>query len=161
MTYFSWHFSHKMVCSHFILNILLSVTEFNNLSSELKLSKKNSFILYYGFFKYGHVDTNIWNRLIAKALFLLYRLNVTYMQWWKSVCNLSQPTKNEKKNILCLFSCTIYDIITEIQPKKGEMLLLSRLLSVVVDIILFYVFFQTNNYTIMKKINPLETEKTK
>ncbi len=66
-----------------------------------------------------------------------------------------------KQNILCLFTCAIYHIITKIQPKKGEMLLLSRLLSVVVDVILFYVFFQTNNYTIMKKINPLKMEKTK
>jgi hypothetical protein len=39
------------------------------------------------------------------------------------------------------------------------MLLLSRLLSVVVDVILFYVFFQTNNYTVIRKKNPLETEK--
>jgi hypothetical protein len=75
-------------------------------------------------------------------------MRATYHNQWRT-----------KQNILCLFTCIISDIITKIQSKKGEMLLLSRLLSVVaVDIILFYVFFQTNNYTIMEKINPNQVD---
>jgi len=41
------------------------------------------------------------DRLMTKVLFLSHRLNATYMQWWqwwKSVCNLSQPMKNEIKH---------------------------------------------------------------
>jgi hypothetical protein len=110
--------TYKMVCSHFILNILVFVNELNHLSLKLKLSKKKVLFFIMVFFKYGHVDTNIWNRLIAKALFLLHSLNVTYMQWWKSVCSLSQPKKNETEH--CLFTSIIYHIITKIST-TGKM----------------------------------------
>jgi hypothetical protein len=68
--------------------------------------------------------------------------------------------RKTKQNILCLFTCIIYHIITKIQPEKGKILLLSRFLPFITDIILFYLFFETNNYTIMKKINSLKTKKT-
>jgi hypothetical protein len=129
-----------MVCSHFILNISLFMTKLNRLSLKLKLSEKNNFILYYGFFKYKLIYKTVWNRLMMKARFLLHRLNITYMQWWKSMCSLSQLMKNETKH--SAYSRAQYTISSlKFNQEKGEMLLLSRLLSVVIDIILFLCLF--------------------
>jgi hypothetical protein len=62
-------------------------------------------------------------------------------------------TNNEERNkTFSAYSRAQYTISSlKFNQKKGEMLLLSQLLSVVVDIILFCVFFETNNYTIMKR----------
>ncbi len=76
-------------------------TLLNHLSLKLKL-EKNIFILYYGFFKYELIYTNVWSRFMTKVLFLLYTLNVTYMQWWKSVCKLSKPMKQKQKHSLLI-----------------------------------------------------------
>ncbi len=48
-----------MLFSHFILNILVFVTELKSSIIEIKTAEKNSFILYYGFFKYEHIYATV------------------------------------------------------------------------------------------------------
>ncbi len=78
----------------------------------------------------------------------------------EKVCVTYHNQRRTKQNILCLFTSIIYHIITKIQPEKGKMLSLSRFLPLITDIILLYLFFETNNYTIIKKINSPKTKKT-
>jgi hypothetical protein len=48
-----------MVCNHSIFNIRLFVTQIESSLIEIITIEKNSFILYYGFFKYERIDTNV------------------------------------------------------------------------------------------------------
>ncbi len=137
---------------------------FNLISSKISWKEWLDFIIKLwilstiSYLRKATLHTNIWNRLITKALFLLHRLNVTYTQWWKSVCSLPQPQcRRKQKHSLLIHVHNIPYHDWNPSNKKVKCSCYQWLLPFVVDIILLYFFFRTNNYRIMKKTNSLKT----